>query len=161
MNKKITSILVTATTLSLMAVGLAPLSAQTQNPVPSISSISPDSAMAGSSAITLTVNGNNFINSSVVHFNGNGKATTYVSSTQLTTVIPVSDLSVAGNYNVMVMNQTPGGGSSNQATFRVIATNNPPVIAGISPSQVSAGGSSFTLTVDGYNFVAGNAPSVF
>src|SRR5207302_845412 len=66
-------------------------------PQPNIA-ISPVSAMAGSSDLVLTVTGSNFLsathNKSVVVWSANGSdtflATTFVSSTQLTAVIPAA-----------------------------------------------------------------------
>ena len=40
------------------------------NPVPTITSLSPASAVKGGAAFTLTVNGTNFVSTSVVNFNG-------------------------------------------------------------------------------------------
>src|SRR5260370_403527 len=62
------------------------------NPSPSLSSISPASATAGSSGFTLTVTGGNFVSGSVVQVNWSNRATTFVSSTRLTAAIPASDL---------------------------------------------------------------------
>jgi hypothetical protein len=58
------------------------------NPVPTIASISPTSAVAGrASGFTLTVNGTNFVSASVVNFAGTARTTTFVSSAQLTAAI--------------------------------------------------------------------------
>lgn len=53
--------------------------------IPTITGLSPNSVTAGAAAQTLTVNGANFISSSVVNFNGTVRTTTFVSATQLTT----------------------------------------------------------------------------
>src|SRR5206468_4429636 len=53
------------------------------NPAPTLSSISPTSAVAGSAAFTLTATGTNFAITSVVRWNGSDRTTTYVSSTQV------------------------------------------------------------------------------
>ena len=91
----------------------------TSNPVPTTTSISPTSKTAGDAQFTLTVNGANFIASSVVRFNGSDRTTAYVSSTQLTATIPASDLTTAGTYNITVFNPTPGGGESGAQTLTV------------------------------------------
>ena len=90
-------------------------------PAPQITSLSPDQAVAGGAEFTLTVNGSGFIDGtgsdrSVVHWNGSPRATTFVSSTQLTATIPASDVATAGTANVTVFNPAPGGGTSNTAT---------------------------------------------
>ncbi|MBH8557764.1 T9SS type A sorting domain-containing protein [Hymenobacter negativus] len=89
------------------------------NPAPTISSLSPSSVTAGAAAQTLTVNGTNFIASSVVNFNNTARTTTYVSATQLTIQLTAGDQATAGSYNVTVTNPTPGGGTSAAATFTV------------------------------------------
>ena len=50
----------------------------TTNPVPTISSLSPSSATAGSPAFTLAVNGSNFISSSTVRLERPSRATTFL-----------------------------------------------------------------------------------
>ena len=89
-----------------------------QTPAPAITSISPTSAIAGGVGFTLTVNGTNFVSGAAVSFNGNSRATTFVSSTQLTAAILASDIASAGTFNVTVTN--PGGGTSNPASFTVV-----------------------------------------
>jgi hypothetical protein len=126
-------------------------------PVPTLASISPPSALAGSGGFTLTVNGANFANvesNSVVQWNGNPLATTYVSSSQMTAAVPATDVATAGTPSVTVFTPTPGGGTSNSLPFTV---NNPvPALTSISPTNTSAGGPAFTLTVNGSNFVQGS-----
>jgi hypothetical protein len=97
------------------------------NPIPSISTLSPASAVAGGPAFTLTVNGSGFVSGSVVRWNGSDRTTTFVSSTQLTAAIPASDIAVAGTAQVTVFNPAPGGGTSNAQTFTIVTVNNPPV----------------------------------
>ncbi|GAB3869370.1 hypothetical protein GCM10028824_16220 [Hymenobacter segetis] len=89
------------------------------NPAPTISSLSPNSVTVGAAAQTLTVNGTNFIASSVVNFNSAARTTTYVSATQLTIQLTAGDQATAGSYNVTVTNPAPGGGTSAAATFTV------------------------------------------
>ncbi|MBI4166496.1 MAG: pre-peptidase C-terminal domain-containing protein [Acidobacteria bacterium] len=123
-----------------------------QNPRPSITSISPSSANAGDSALTLTVDGSSFISSSVVRWNGASRTTTFVSATRLTAAIPASDLTSGATVNVTVFNPAPGGGVSGAATFTV---NNPaPTLTNISPNSATAAGAAFTLTATGTNFVS-------
>jgi hypothetical protein len=124
------------------------------NPAPRITSISPDSALAGSPEITLVVNGSGFSPASVVRFGGVNLATTYITSSQVTALIPPPLLGIGAAISVVVVNPAPGGGTSNVATFSV---NNPaPVIASLSPDQVLATGPQFTLTVNGGGFVGGS-----
>jgi hypothetical protein len=134
----------------------AAASFQVDNPVSTITSLSPNIAGAGTGAFTLTVNGTGFVDGAVVRWGGNtateSRVTTYVSGTQITAAILAGDISTPGPISVYVFNPTPGGGLSAAATFTV---TNPPVISSLSPNSATAGGSAFTLTVNGSNFVNG------
>jgi hypothetical protein len=121
------------------------------NPAPTISSISPATAVAGSGGFTLVITGTNFVNSSVVRWNGSPRPTTFVSSTQLTATIPAGDVATAGTANVTVFNPAPGGGESGAVTFTI--TNPAPTISSISPATAVAGSGGFTLVITGTNFV--------
>src|SRR5258708_5644668 len=65
------------------------------NPTPTITTISPTSAVATAAAFTLTVNGTNFVASSVVNLAGVARTTTFVSATQLTVAIPAAAIATA------------------------------------------------------------------
>ena len=87
------------------------------NPVPTITSISPDVAKAGGPGFTLFVNGTNFIPSSIVRWNGSDRTTTVVSNQQLTAEITSADITLPGTATVTVFNPAPGGGTSNTINF--------------------------------------------
>jgi hypothetical protein len=124
---------------------------QASNPTPTITVISPATTVAGSGGFTLTITGTNFVNGSVVRWNGSDRTTGFVSSTVLTATIPASDVATAGTASVTVFNPAPGGGTSNTATFTI--TNPSPTISSISPATAVAGSGGFTLTITGTNFV--------
>lgn len=133
------------------------ITVQQPNPVPAITSLSPNSATAGTSAFTLTVNGTGFVGASTVWWNGSQRTTQFVSATQLTASISAADIATAGTVSVVVNNPAPGGGSSSAATFTI---NNPaPAITSLSPNSALTGGAAFTLTINGTGFV--NASSVW
>ena len=67
------------------------------NPVPAAGSLSPASALVGSSSLTLTVNGSNFVSESTVQWNGSALTSTFVSSTKLTATVPAGDTGVRRN----------------------------------------------------------------
>lgn len=118
---------------------------------PVISVIIPSSKAAGSPAFTLTVTGTGFTASSIVQWNGSSRATTVVSlGTTLDAQILASDVAVAGEANVTVVN--PGPVASDPVVFKITAFA--PTITSISPSTVVSGGPAFTLTVTGTNFSA-------
>ena len=92
------------------------------NPLPTIRTdgggLSPGSVTVGS-AFMLTVNGTNFVNGSIIRFNGVSHAATFVSATQLKTQITATDTHTPGNLPVTVVNPSPGGGTSNAVNFTV------------------------------------------
>ena len=89
------------------------------NPVPSITSLSPNSATAGEAQFTLEVSGNGFVPTSRVRWNGSNRTTTFISPTQLTAIIQRSDIATPKTASVTVYNATPGGGTSNAVAFAV------------------------------------------
>jgi photosystem II stability/assembly factor-like uncharacterized protein len=88
-------------------------------PVPTISSLSPASATAGAAAQVLTIHGTNFISTSTATYNNVAHAVTFVSATQLQIELTTADLATAGSFPVVVTNPTPGGGQSNSVNFSV------------------------------------------
>jgi len=119
----------------------------TGNPAPSISSISPGSAIVGGSGFTLTVNGTGFVSASVVRWNGSDRMTTFVSDTQLQASIPASDIAVAGTAEVQVFNPSPGGGLSNSVSFAIVVPDFS-ISASPSTATITAGQSAnYTLSV--------------
>jgi len=105
---------------------------------PSITSISPSSTTAGGSEFELTINGDNFLSTSMVDFNG-VLAPSFVNSHQLVATIPVAAIAQSGTFQVVVLNppengttsstidgtptassgQTCGGNNSNAVSFTV------------------------------------------
>src|SRR5262249_34575349 len=135
---------------------ILPFPVTTGNPAPTLSSMNPTSTTAGAAAFTLTLNGVNFIASSVVRCNGADRPTTCVSSTQLGGASPASDVASAGTPPVTVFNPSPVGGTSAPLTFTITASNNPvPGLTQLTPSSATAGSGAFTLTVTGTGFVNG------
>lgn len=92
------------------------------NPVPTTRELLPRFTVAGGAGLILTVNGSNFVGSSVARWNGGDRMTTFVSATQLTVTIPAADVAAGGTAEVKVFNPAPGGGTSNAQTFTITAT---------------------------------------
>jgi YVTN family beta-propeller protein len=127
----------------------------TPNLSPTTTTISPNSAVAGGGAFTLTINGTNFVAASMVNFGGTAPTTTFVSSMQLTAAIPAVAIASAGTAAVTVTNPAPGGGTSNAVNFTITSGPNPvPTINSLGPSGSPVGGPAFNLSVSGSNFVA-------
>jgi len=128
--------------LTLLQTIQFPLDQQPGN-VPAISSVSPNSGVAGSS---VTIAGSNFgttQGTSVVRFNTTAATVTAWSASQITVTVP--SLS-AGAYGVTV---TVNGVSSNASTFTVTAVTPAPAITTLNPASGAVGTS---VTIAGSNF---------
>ena len=80
-----------------------------------LGSIVPTEAEMGSADLTLHVHGSAFEDGAVIVFNGGDEATTFVSTTELTTTVKPSLAAVAGAVPVTVRNA--GGAVSNELSF--------------------------------------------
>jgi hypothetical protein len=128
-------------------VGLALLHGIASAQTPSIVQLYPDSKPVGSAGFTLTIFGplGSFVTGSIARWNGSERTTIFTTSGNLQVIILASDLTIAGQYPVTVVN--PGGLPSNAVNFTVLDL--PPQITGIDPSTTLIGGPDFTLTVSG------------
>ncbi|MFL5803424.1 MAG: beta-propeller fold lactonase family protein [Roseiflexaceae bacterium] len=129
------------------------------NPKPTLENLSPASATATPGAITLIVNGADFVPGAKVRWNNaTDLATTFVNSSQLKATVSVGLLASAGTRPVTVVNPTPGGGASNTLNFTITQPNQNPVpsIDELNPAGALAGGPALVLTVKGANFIAGS-----
>jgi len=124
------------------------------NPVPVESSLSCTglpctSALVGSAAFTLGVNGSNFNSASTIQVNGQSRTTTFISTILLQTGILAADLATGGTLNISVVNPTPGGGTSSLLPFGVTDFT---VTAPTSSTMVTAGSpATYSLTVGSSN----------
>ena len=120
------------------------------NPVPTITSLSPaTTTSAGTADQTLTVVGTGYNVSSTVKLSDVSLVTTYVSTTQITAVVPLASL-INGSYDVTVNNVQPGGGNSVSSTLTI--QNPVATVTSLSPSLVYNDNGAFTLTVNGTGF---------
>ncbi|HME58312.1 MAG TPA: IPT/TIG domain-containing protein [Terracidiphilus sp.] len=118
-------------------------------PAPTITSMSPTSALSSSGSFTLTINGSNFVSgagATVVRWNYSALATTFISSTQITAVVPAS-LIPFGSATVTVVTS---GGTSSGLSFTINPAQ--PVINSMSPKSIAAGSGAFTISVFGSYF---------
>jgi len=125
-----------------------------KNPSPSITSISPTNRDAGQPSFTLLINGRGFAPSSAVFFNGFPLQSIFLGTNQLSAQVLASEILAPGNVTVLVQTPSPGGGTSNSATFTINPVATPtPVLNMLSPSTALAGGNGFALRLIGANFV--------
>jgi hypothetical protein len=90
------------------------------SPLPTLTSMSPTSILAGSAAFTLTLTGTNFTADSTVSFGGNPPASIMSqTATQLVVQVASASVATAGTLNVTVTNPAPGGGTSGILVFTV------------------------------------------
>jgi subtilisin family serine protease len=127
------------------------------NPIPTLTSISPTSAPIFSPSIPLTVNGSGFMLGSTVQWSGSNVPTTYVNATQLTAILPSevfeqNSLYSLGALQIAVTNPAPGGGTSNAVPFTIVGPGIPSITS-VSPDSVFAGGFGFYLDVIGNNLL--------
>lgn len=86
---------------------------------PTLTALTPSTALAGGSSFTLRVDGSSFVSGATVLWNGAARTTTFVSATQLTAQIPGTDLAAAGTANVAATN--PGNATPSNALVFTIA----------------------------------------
>lgn len=127
--------------------------------------ISPASAVMGSADLTLTITGKNFGGTSVALWSANGGntylATTFVSSTQLSALVPAALLANALTAQVFVETWERQGESpvprllsrTKDAVFSITTVPvEAPAISLISPASASAGSSDVQISISGSNF---------
>lgn len=123
------------------------------SPQPSLTSISPQSAVMNSPGLILRVTGANFAPSSVVQWNGQARATTFESSTQLRAEITATDLAGTEDVStalVTVYTPPPGGGLSAAQPFTLRSDQ----IANVNSATAQVGQ---TVTVSATAAQAGDA----
>ena len=128
------------------------------DPVPSISSISTTSVVAGSNGFALTVTGTSFQPISEMTFNGSPLTTTFVNYDELQASITTGEIAIPGTASIGVT--TPpinglGGGSSGTLPLTITPANlPPPVISQLAPGSATAGGPAFPLLITGVGFTS-------
>jgi len=146
--------------------GSPPLGPPTQNPQANIS-ISPANALVGSGDLVLTVTAKqtfSFVDTvhkrSEVVWAINGAntdlTTTFVSNSELTTIVPASLLANPVRAMLHVENWDNQGDAplavSSAVPFSVTSSVPSPSVSSIAPSAVGSGSPDVTITIDGSNF---------
>lgn len=89
------------------------------NPVPKVSTLTPNSAKSPGSNTWVTVTGSNFVPGSVALWNGSPRTTVFVDSAHVRVAIAAADLVTPGTDKIRVSNPIPGGGNSTTLLFTV------------------------------------------
>jgi hypothetical protein len=123
--------------------------------LPLVTGLSLQSVIVGRSEYQLFIYGANFIPASFAEWSGSGRVTQFMSVGLLIITLQAGDLAQAGTGRITIMN--PGIGRSNEKTLEVVALpSGSPEIQRLVPDTVDAGGSGFTLVVEGSGYVAGS-----
>lgn len=97
--------------------------------VPSLTSVTP-TTLTGFNQVVITIEGSGFLTTAVASIDAVPIATTYVSASQSTAIVPASDMTNTGNHQITVANL--GGQAS--APFAILIQN--PIMT-ISPSNLT------------------------
>jgi hypothetical protein len=124
------------------------------SPVPTITSITPATAIAGAGSFEVHVTGTGFVQGSTVMLNGVALGTGYTNSTILVATIPGSSLTSIGTLNVSIFNPQPNGGVSNVVLLPVYSTQ--PGLTTISPTSAAVDAVSQAITLTGSGFYPGS-----
>ena len=100
---------------------------EVSNPMPAVTSLSPETVEAGSGAFVLTVVGTGFVEGSTVLWNDEERPTTRIGRTELRAALSAADVDAVGTADVRVTTPVPGGGTSGARTFTVSEPAPPPV----------------------------------
>jgi len=126
--------------------------------LPTISGLSPSSAVPGGSEFPLVINGSNFYAATQVTLAGVSKTVTYVNSGQLTIPVTAAEIASVGSLEVVVTNPPPGGGSA-RTTLAVIGgpslSLGPPFDNSTFASTIQTPTASRQFTVSGMNLTTG------
>jgi hypothetical protein len=118
---------------------------------PTITSMNPSTAIAGSAGLVLNLTGTNFVSQSTVLVNNASRDTTYFSSTALQVDLQSTDLLTPGPVSIQVENPLPGGGGSKPVSLNVQTAN--PSISAVAPTSALAGATSASLSITGTGFL--------
>lgn len=135
---------------------MRPTEPAVNNPLPAISSLSPNAVSAGTNSFTLTVIGTNFVSLSTIDWNGGPLPTELLSSTELQAQVTLGLVDSSGTAAITVVTPSPGGGTSNSLTFLIASQtgNVVPVISSLYPDSIAAGSAGLTFSVNAGNVSA-------
>jgi hypothetical protein len=122
------------------------------NRAPSLTALVPSSATAGDLGFILAVTGSDFRNGATVMWGGGNRTTILVNSYEVNATIGANDIAIAGTVQVTVQNTDLQ--SSNALGFTI--SQPLPTIISLSPNKATGGGTGFTMTIIGTNFVSGS-----
>jgi hypothetical protein len=122
------------------------------NPVPTLTSLSRDTAMAGATPFVITLRGTGFVPGISATIGGVARTTTRASDTVATVQTIAADLATATTREVRVINPEPGGGTSGALILTIHPAPPVPVLDSITPDTARQGGTARTLHAWGSQF---------
>jgi outer membrane protein assembly factor BamB len=121
-------------------------------PPPTLNSIQPPSADAGSRTEQLTLSGANFGTDAVVLADGKPLITTYYSSGMLSTTMPTAKMATPETVELSAFD--PDSGATSQTVgFQIVSPVPGPVISNLIPATAQAGAPAQTLAIYGSGFL--------
>ncbi len=120
------------------------------NPVPTLSELSPSALPVQNISSTLNVIGTGFSGNSKVTLNGTAVDVRFDSNTKLIATIPAAMLQVPAAYDVQVTNPAPGGGLTQ--TLRLVVDIGVPVLETVSPDKIRADQQNVLFQITGRSF---------
>lgn len=122
---------------------------------PVLTSLDPDTATLGDPDVTLRCLGSGFNVDSVIVFNGGDELTTFVSDSEVTTIVRPSTASVAGSYPVLVRNIDDQETGSLDFTFTAAPVAEV-TFTSINPNTCPIDGGDLWVQCIGTGFVSGD-----
>lgn len=105
------------------------------NPTPGLTSMTPKVGQSGASSITITLNGSDFNQLSILSVGGKVITPTLVSSNQLTAALPSTSLAAPAVLEVFVSNPAFGGGTTSSFPLTLVG---PGVVSRTNNGQVAS-----------------------
>lgn len=120
------------------------------NPLPVLTSITPENALRGSRPTNLTINGQGLLENTEVYLNGIKTASLFPGCGSIQVTVPGNYLQKIGDVEIKAVNPMPDGGASNLLCLHL--ENPVPQITGLDPANATAGAASLAISVLGTGF---------
>jgi hypothetical protein len=124
----------------------------TVNATPTITALAPSSVGTQGASFTLTVTGSGFLAGATLRWNAQPLTTGFLSSTQLTAVVPAALIASAGTALIDV---SAGGGTFSNAAMIRINVLPPPTLSSVSPATLTVANVPAGITLSGSGFQPG------
>lgn len=127
-----------------------PLTLAVRNPVPVVTSYTPDQTLVEGDSQVVRFTGTGFTPSTRGYVNGNERVTRRISASEVHVVLVAADLRTTGPRQVSLINNAPGGGG---AGGPVTVVNPAPTLSAATPSQAEGAADSLVVRLGGTGFV--------